>query len=109
MEALRNLCTELRQTTEALNQATTPFAARRVDARVRQAPAGQRIDSLSAQLGGSDPAPSPAPSVFTRIQVLPHPDLCPNGTEFDAKRNRKRINVLLRQTHGPALVVELPR
>jgi molecular chaperone HscA len=65
MEALRSLCTQLRQTTEALNQATTPFAARRMDARVRQALAGQRIDAVSAQLGGggSESTPSPAPAL----------------------------------------------
>jgi molecular chaperone HscA len=63
LEALRSLCTQLRQTTDGLNQATTPFAARRMDARVREALAGQRIDAVSAQLGGSDPAPSPAPAL----------------------------------------------
>ncbi len=63
MDALRSLCAQLRETAEGLNQATTPFAARRMDARVRQALAGQRIDSLSAQLGGSDPAPSLAPAL----------------------------------------------
>jgi molecular chaperone HscA len=62
MEALRDLCTQLRHTTEGLNQATTPFAARRMDARVREALAGQRIDSLSAQLGG-EPLPAPAPAL----------------------------------------------
>ena len=38
----------LRSATEALNQATTPFAARRMDARVREALAGQRLDQLAA-------------------------------------------------------------
>lgn len=38
---------------------------------------------------------------LTHVQVLPHPDLCPNGTEFDAKRNRKLIDALLE--HGIAL------
>jgi len=36
----------LRQASEGLNQATTPFAGRRMDARVREALSGQRIDSL---------------------------------------------------------------
>jgi molecular chaperone HscA len=34
--------------TEALNRATTPFAGKRMDARVRQALSGQRIDQLAA-------------------------------------------------------------
>jgi len=63
LEALRSLCTQLRQATEGLNQATTPFAGRRMDARVRQALAGQRIDAVSAQLGGAETAASPAPAL----------------------------------------------
>ena len=46
----------------------------------------------------TDTAPS---VVLTHVRVLPHPDLCPNGTEFDAKRNRKLIDALLE--HGIAL------
>jgi len=42
------LCNALRAATEALNHATTPFAGRRMDARVRQAFAGQRVDELTA-------------------------------------------------------------
>jgi molecular chaperone HscA len=42
------LCDALRDATEALNQATTDFAARRMDSRVRQALAGQRIEHLAA-------------------------------------------------------------
>ncbi|MCE4537949.1 Fe-S protein assembly chaperone HscA [Pelomonas sp. P7] len=38
----------LRAATDALNQATTPFAGRRMDARVRQALSGQRLDQLAA-------------------------------------------------------------
>ena len=38
----------LRAATDALNVATTPFAGRRMDARVRQALAGQRLDGLAA-------------------------------------------------------------
>jgi len=38
----------LRDATEALNRATTPFAGKRMDARVRQALSGQRIDQLAA-------------------------------------------------------------
>ncbi|MBI5717748.1 MAG: Fe-S protein assembly chaperone HscA [Burkholderiales bacterium] len=38
----------LRRATEALNETTTPFAARRMDARVREALAGRRLDQLAA-------------------------------------------------------------
>ncbi len=48
----------LRQATEALNLATTPFAARRMDARVREALAGQSIGEVSARIGGSSDASS---------------------------------------------------
>ncbi|MFM2056188.1 MAG: hypothetical protein RLY71_573 [Pseudomonadota bacterium] len=48
LEAYRALCTALRQATDALNQATTPFAGRRMDARVREALTGQRIEELAA-------------------------------------------------------------
>lgn len=44
----KGLRTALRDATEALNRATTPFAGRRMDARVRQALSGQRLDQLSA-------------------------------------------------------------
>ena len=44
----RGLRDALRQATEALNQATTPFAGRRMDARVRQALSGQRVDQMAA-------------------------------------------------------------
>ena len=47
-EARQQLCDELRRATEALNTATTPFAARRMDSRVRQALAGQRIEQVAA-------------------------------------------------------------
>ncbi|MBL8346921.1 MAG: Fe-S protein assembly chaperone HscA [Rubrivivax sp.] len=44
-QGLRNA---LRAATEALNHATTPFAGRRMDARVRAALAGQRLDQFAA-------------------------------------------------------------
>jgi hypothetical protein len=44
----QTLCDQLRRATDALNTATTPFAGRRMDARVRQALAGQRIDQMAA-------------------------------------------------------------
>ena len=42
--ALRDM---LKKATDGLNAATTPFAARRMDARVREALAGQRLDTLA--------------------------------------------------------------
>lgn len=44
----RDLRTRLRAAIDRLNQATTPFAARRMDARVRQVLAGQTLDRLAA-------------------------------------------------------------
>jgi molecular chaperone HscA len=48
LEERRALREAVRSKAEALNQATTPFAGRRMDARVRQALAGQRVDQLAA-------------------------------------------------------------
>jgi ferredoxin, 2Fe-2S len=31
----------------------------------------------------------------TRVRVLPHPELCPDGAEFDARTGRKLIDELL--------------
>jgi molecular chaperone HscA len=42
------LCNALRSATEALNHATTPFAGRRMDSRVRSVLAGQRVDEMAA-------------------------------------------------------------
>jgi molecular chaperone HscA len=47
-QAQRQMRDQLRDTTEALNRVTTPFAGRRMDARVRQALSGQRLDQLAA-------------------------------------------------------------
>ena len=44
----KGLRVALRDATEALNRATTPFAGKRMDARVRQALSGQRVDQLAA-------------------------------------------------------------
>ncbi|HET7863379.1 MAG TPA: Fe-S protein assembly chaperone HscA [Burkholderiaceae bacterium] len=44
-QALRDA---LRHATEGLNRSTTPFAERRMDARVREALAGQRVEQLAA-------------------------------------------------------------
>jgi molecular chaperone HscA len=46
----------LKRATDGLNQATTPFAGRRMDARVRSALSGQRIETLD--VGHSNPAPA---------------------------------------------------
>ena len=46
--AQKALCTELRQATEALNRITTPFAARRMDSRVRQALSGRTVEQMAA-------------------------------------------------------------
>jgi molecular chaperone HscA len=44
----RGLCEAIRAATDELNRATTPFAGRRMDARVLQALSGQRVDQLAA-------------------------------------------------------------
>jgi molecular chaperone HscA len=65
-EAQKELRESLRHMTDALNLATTPFAGRRMDARVRQALAGQSINDVSTRMGSSAApaeAASPAPVV----------------------------------------------
>lgn len=42
-----------------------------------------------------------APRPPTRVTVLPHPELCPQGTEFEARPGRKLVDELLE--HGVAL------
>jgi 2Fe-2S ferredoxin len=42
----------------------------------------------------ADPAAAPA---ITRVRVLPHPELCPQGLEFDARAGRKLVDELLAQ------------
>ena len=44
----QTLCDALRNATDALNAATTPFAGLRMNARVQQALSGQRIDQIAA-------------------------------------------------------------
>ena len=54
---------QLRRAADGLNQATTPFAGRRMDARVREALSGQRIDSLDGPVvtaGGAAATSAPA-------------------------------------------------
>jgi 2Fe-2S ferredoxin len=41
------------------------------------------------------------PRPTTRVRVLPHPELCPQGTSFDARPGRKLIDELL--AHGVAV------
>jgi 2Fe-2S ferredoxin len=43
---------------------------------------------------------TPAPAT-TRITVLPHPQLCPQGLQFEARRGRKLVDELL--AHGVAI------
>ena len=37
----------------------------------------------------------------TRVTVLPHPDLCPGGLQFDARQGRKLVDEML--AHGIAV------
>lgn len=37
----------------------------------------------------------------TRVTVLPHPDLCPQGTSFDARHGQSLIDAML--SHGLAI------
>lgn len=41
------------------------------------------------------------PTERTRIRVLPHPLLCPQGLSFDTRRGRKLVDELL--AHGIAI------
>jgi 2Fe-2S ferredoxin len=45
--------------------------------------------------------PAPAARPTTRVRVLPHPELCPAGTAFEARRGRKLVDELL--AHGVAI------
>ena len=48
-----------------------------------------------------EPPMSTQPKPPTRITVLPHPDLCPDGLTFDAPPGRKLVDVMLE--HGIAI------
>jgi molecular chaperone HscA len=48
LDETRALRTALREASDALNRTTTPFAGRRMDARVREVLAGRQLDQLSA-------------------------------------------------------------
>jgi len=50
----------------------------------------------------SQPSPdATAAKPTTRVTVLPHPELCPQGLAFDAKPGRKLVDELL--SHGIAI------
>jgi molecular chaperone HscA len=55
--AHRRLRDLLKTATEGLNQATTAFAGRRMDARVREALSGQRLDALAEAVAPTPAAP----------------------------------------------------
>jgi 2Fe-2S ferredoxin len=40
-------------------------------------------------------------TTLTRVRVLPHPDLCPQGADFEARQGRKLVDALL--DHGIAI------
>lgn len=42
-------------------------------------------------------ATTTTPPALTPVRVLPHPELCPEGLSFEAKRGRKLIDALLEQ------------
>ena len=46
-------------------------------------------------------ATPPAGGTGTRVRVLQHPELCPQGIEFDARPGRKLVDELL--AHGVAI------
>ena len=48
LQEQKDLCEGLRRATQALNAATTAFAARRMDAHVREAMSGRRLDQFAA-------------------------------------------------------------
>jgi molecular chaperone HscA len=90
----------LRRATEALNATTTAFAARRMNAHVRDALAGRSLTSPPrAAMNPSSAAPATAVADSTgptsEVTVLPHPDLCPEGLSFSARRGRKLVDELL--------------
>ncbi len=59
------------------------------------------VDSIAAaqtSVGVTAPAALAAAKPQTRVTVLPHADLCPQGAEFDARQGRKLVDALLE--HG---------
>lgn len=44
---------------------------------------------------------APEAPASTRVRVLPHAELCPDGVEFDARQGRKLVDELL--SHGVAI------
>lgn len=45
----------------------------------------------------SDGTPAAEARPTTRVTVLPHPDLCPDGLQFEARQGRKLVDELLAQ------------
>ena len=54
------------------------------------------VSAASAAPDSATPAPATTP-----ITVLPHPQLCPQGLQFEARRGRKLVDELL--AHGVAI------
>lgn len=55
---------------------------------------------MSTPLGSPSPGtdkPPKAAKPTTRVTVLPHPQLCPAGLQFDARQGRKLVDELLAQ------------
>jgi 2Fe-2S ferredoxin len=59
-----------------------------------------RTDMSDAQTQ-TPAAPAKAVKPPTQVKVLPHPDLCPQGVEFEARAGRKLVDALLE--HGVAI------
>lgn len=59
---------------------------------------------MSTDTPETAPASAPvakAPKVPTTVKVLPHPQLCPEGAEFEAPSGRKLVDAMLE--HGIAI------
>jgi 2Fe-2S ferredoxin len=60
--------------------------------------AADSVGTASTAVDVTMPSPSAAVRPQTRITVLPHADLCPQGAQFDARQGRKLVDALLE--HG---------
>ena len=63
-------------------------------------PDWSRTDMSAAE---TETLASPAKPIkpLTQVKLLPHPDLCPQGIEFEARAGRKLVDALLE--HGVAI------
>jgi 2Fe-2S ferredoxin len=52
---------------------------------------------VQANTATPSPTPSGTAKPSTRVTVLPHPDLCPDGVVFQARSGRKLVDELLAQ------------